>query len=339
MDKLFSSIGHRLSLILSAILGWGRKVTTLVVKWLVRGINGMSLISLLTSSLVIVALLQATNYFTSEASLELSIWGETRQYQPDLLTQFYRDNELEFPDVFHDKRIRKLFSDSSIFPDSYIMVADGTSDIEVLQALKNGQKVGWYLKRRITQLEQHLEESTFVKHIYRFNESISIIPKDGIPLLINFIEKNTSKEEYYTFLIALISARVIDQNVMVRNDSEVDLKDIVIIIPAPVSKLTEVRIGSILGFSIIGNLIYDVDEKEDRLIWRIPSLPKGEHLNLKVTSRDTQLKQSELSSLFQSDKRLEKSTIYWSIPIAFMLLLILRALFSSILNKIFGRIE
>lgn len=284
-----------------------------LLKWstLARNINGKQQIEIIIASFTIVAFLLAANYFTAKPSIELSIWSSHEEFYILPVIQFYKDQNIEFPTVFYDKEIANLFLDSSELHKLSIDLGVGVSDVEILQELKKGRNIGQYLNLRIVDLERHLNESTFVRHFYRTPNQGSFLPSDKIDKLTQFIKKKSSAEEYYIFLLALISSRRNNQNLGIKNNGDIDLKDVVVTIPAPVSKLTETRAGNIIHSNSYVRLLNEIEEKEDRIIWKIPFLATGEFLSLQLTTRDTKIINSDLRYSFHSDKTIEFMTILW----------------------------
>lgn len=301
---------------MSASVKWIRSVLSHWAKTLLglRRYNAKRFFTMMSFSLGVVAFLLAAKYFTAKPSVDLSVTSISRFYNLPLLIQFYRDQDIEPPEIFHDKKIAHLFSDTLEYPNLSNYINSGTSDLGILQKIKNGSDMGGFLSERITDLERHLDDSTYERHFYMSPDWGSHYPEESIQELTEYVKIKSSREEYYTFLMALISGRITHSMIFVKNDGVVNLKDIAITIPAPVSKLTETREGNIVYSEVIGNSLNDVERKADRIIWHISFLSSGEHLALNVTTKDTEIVESDLFYTYVSDQRLE----YWDIAVTFM---------------------
>lgn len=90
---------------------------------------------------------------------------------------------------------------------------------------------------------------------------------------------------------------------------DLDLRDIEITIPGPTRRITQSRLGSILSWQAMGPGLQDVFEQDDRLIWRIPSLKRGDHLMLGILTRENRIVDSDLSYTYVANTNLESERI------------------------------
>jgi len=110
----------------------------------------------ITLTVTLVAFIAAVDYFTSQASLEIRLLGGAPKmynvlYSPDAMRAFYAENNLDIPKVLHTF----FAAERKTIPEDYVEIGSATPDIDIIAALKRGQK-GLMLDRRIEILKEHL---------------------------------------------------------------------------------------------------------------------------------------------------------------------------------------
>lgn len=285
------------------------------------------LIGFVTSAITIVAFLVAVDFFSAASSLYISVKTSHLGYYMDSLKKYYTDNNLKFPDqIYENKSLNKIFSQSlNKRNPNYIDQGDADSDELAVKAIANGQDIttSGFVEYRIKKLEKQLDNYTYEKHVYSSNnDGRGFYDEQDFRPVLDIIQSKLSKEEYYTFLVALIRSRECFHNMFIKNDGDVDLKNVKITIPAPLSKVTEGREKNILSYEVAGKLLHEVAGGTVDLTIYLPSLKKGQLLSLQITTRENQIKSEEIFYSYDRNNIINKYRIllYFCIILLAMLI-------------------
>lgn len=287
------------------------------------------LIGFVISAITIVAFLVAVDFFSAVSSLNISVKTFHLGYYMDSLKNYYTDNNLKFPNqIYENKSLNKIFSQSLTKRNpNYIDQGDADSDELAVKAIANGQDIttSGFVEYRIKKLEKQLDNYTYEKHVYSFNsDRREFYDEQDFKPVLDIIQSKLSKEEYYTFLVALIRSRERFQNIFINNDGDVDLKNVKITIPAPLSKVTESREKNILSFQVVGKLLHEVANGTVDLTIYLPSLKKGQFLSLQITTRENQIKSEEIFYSYARDNIINKNRILLYFCIILLVMVILK---------------
>lgn len=287
------------------------------------------LIGFVISAITIVAFLVAVDFFSAVSSLNISVKTSHLGYYMDSLKNYYTDNNLKFPNqIYENKSLNKIFSQSLTKRNSnYIDQGDADSDELAVKAIANGQDIttSGFVEYRIKKLEKQLDNYTYEKHVYSSNsDRRGFYDEQDFKPVLDIIQSKLSKEEYYTFLVALIRSRERFQNIFINNDGDVDLKNVKITIPAPLSKVTESREKNILSFQVVGKLLHEVANGTVDLTIYLPSLKKGQFLSLQITTRENQIKSEEIFYSYARDNIINKNGILLYFCIILLAMVILK---------------
>ena len=289
-----------------------KKILSYLSKYELKDIIGF-----ITSTIAIVAFLIAVDYFTARSSLNISMSITPTGYYMDSLINYYHDNGIELPKQFYeDASLRKLFYKATKQKENYyINLNDGVSDEALIRALHKGQipgSHGMYLQRRINMLENQIGKYTYKKHIYTSTQTDlrGHYDEKGFKPILDHIKSILSKEDYYTFLAALIRSRERRQSIYVKNDGHLDLKNIKITIPAPLSRVTESRANNLLEYQLIGKLLHKIINDTSKLSLYLPSLKKEEFVLLQIVTKENQIKEEEIFSSYERDNVINRRQIF-----------------------------
>ena len=177
-----------------------------------------------TLAITLVAFFTAFDYFTSQASLEIRLLPDSPKvavwYYPDTMRTFYTENNLDIPKTLHT-----FFApERKKNPEDYIEISDATPDIDIIAAIKRGQKEV-LLDRRIEMLKEHLNRYDYKKRLYLFSGRGGYT-QPPMTQILNRYEKLLSSQDFFFFLSAAIYSREVTNEVFVKNNGEVDLTNI-----------------------------------------------------------------------------------------------------------------
>lgn len=275
-----------------------------------------------TFSITIVAFLFAVEYFTAKPSLNIVILRMPYGYYMDSVLSFYEERGLDLPRLFtEDPSLAKLFTENTRPMDpNYIPLDAGTPDEEVIEAIARGQDIGWFVEYMTKQLESQIERYTFVKHIYGGGlDERGFYREEDFKPIREYVKSKSSATEYYIFLAALIRSREIGNTVFVKNDGDVDLSNIRITFPAPLSKITSSRADNLLNYRADTALLYELTVDDIKLAVHLPSLKKGEFASLDIRTRENEINSKEIFYSYEQDRLIKKRRVSVVFVIVFIL--------------------
>lgn len=268
----------------------------------VRKKDAMKLFQVIVYTISIVAFLTAIDYFSKKLSLNIGIHPQSSGYYMDTVEKFYKQNEIELPQIFLEgSQFAWVFKKEKDFKD-HVTIGDGTSDEDLIRAIKKGQEMGGYVHRRIEHLERQIENYHYKKHIYVGFESRGFYPEKDFKKPLSVIKNQLLPEEYYIFLSALIFSREVRHIIFIKNDGEIDLKDLTIVIPSPLSKITERRDNNILDVELVGSFLHQIKQNSDTVMISLPFFKKGETFSLDVITRENELDKNDIFYSFKELK-------------------------------------
>lgn len=295
----------------------------------IKDLNLMKAFQLFVHAITIVAFFYAAGYFSKRASLKVSVIliPTSHRFYMDTVPEFYKRNNIVLPQLFYeDEMLKKMIPEGTDDMDEYINIADGTSDLDVIKAIKRGQKTG-LIGRRIELLEPHMKKLRYYKHIYDGTDFRGFHPYEQVDALLKYTKGKLTCEEYYTFLCAVIFSREVSHNIYIENTGDVDLKEINLTIPAPLSKVTESRDGNILNFEEIPRtLLSYIQESSNAITLSLPRLKRKEHFTLQVTTRENQIEEGDILRSFSSDRAINKVALILLPIVVFLAMIVLMVL-------------
>lgn len=288
------------------------------------------LLRYITSAITIVAFLLAVDYFAAKPSLRIGINSYPMGYYMDSLLKFYQANNINFPkQLMEDQSLRKIFSRDTHLPDpNHISVSDGVSDEAVIKALARGQEIGSFIERRIDQIERQIGKYTYIKHLYILHDERGFYDEQKFTPTRDYIRSKLSTSDYYIFLVALIYSREVGNTVFIKNDGDIDLKNVKITFPAPLSKVTETRANNILSCIVSGTLLNEVVDGTSNITLRLPSFKKDEFLSLDIRTRENEIDRNEVFTSYERDNLIDKARAF----LYFFLILIIMFVLSVVLR-------
>ncbi len=292
------------------------------------------LLQCITTAIAIVAFLHAVNYFAAKPSLRIGLHSSANGYYMVSLLKYYQDNNITFPkQLSEDQSLHKIFSRDTHLPDpNHIQVSDGVSDEAVIKALARGQDIGSFIERRIDQIERQIGKYTYMKHIYIRHDERGFYDEQKFTPTREYIKSKLSTSDYYKFMVALIYSREVDNTIFIKNDGDMDLKNVKITFPAPLSKVTETRANNILSRSVSGTILNEVVDGTSDITLRLPSLKKGEFLSIDIITRENEINSNEVFTSYERDNLIDRTRVFLS----FSLILIIMIALSLYQNRRMG---
>jgi len=288
----------------------------------VSSLGGFKLLQIVVYSLSIIAFFIGLDYFSSKPSIEIvnffTIPNDASEIAINSLLPFYKKNDLNIPQYFQTMpRLKNLFfyekeEDSGI----------GFTPPEVLEAIKKYKDFD-VPNDLIKELHESVQKFKYKKGSWVFGGG-RIIKKENLNKILKLLKENLTKNEHYTFLAAFIYSRVFYNQIILKNDGDIDLKDIKLLIPSPFSRVSNTRDNNILDFEPHSVIFYDIEKLENGLILQIPYLKKGDFFSFNIVSRENQIDVEEIMSNFKEDFKIyNKRKIFVGVPIVFIIMVII----------------
>jgi hypothetical protein len=227
----------------------------------------------------------------------------------DSLLEYYHANNISFPkQLTEDQSLRKLFARDIKFMDpNRVEITAWISDEELIRAIVKGQEIGSFVQYRIDQLERQLSKYTYEKRIYGYIDNRGSYDEQTFAPILDYIRTKLSKSDYYIFLAALIRSRELGHTVFITNDGDLDLKNVIVTFPAPLSKVTDTRANNILDCSAHTSLLHEVVESTSDITLHLPSFKKGESLSLNIRTRENEINTNEVFKSYEGDNLIDKA--------------------------------
>lgn len=281
----------------------------------------------ITLTVTLVAFIAVVDYFTSQASLEIRLLGGAPKmnmlYSPDAMHAFYAENNLDIPKVLHTF----FAAERKTIPEHYVEIGSATPDIDIIAALKRGQK-GLMLDRRIEILKEHLNRYDYKKRFYLYGGGGGY-QQTAMTKILNRYEKLLSSQDFFFFLSAAIYSREVTNTVFVKNNGEVDLTNVELEIPAPTSKITESRSKGILDFDFQGSMPHKIELKENVVFVSLPMLRVDKFFGVRMISRENKIDLNEIYNTYKVQRYVNYQRLLVHSAVIFFIVLCLKAFFSG----------
>lgn len=305
-------------------LNLARRALLYSSKWDLRDI-----LQYITSTITIVAFLLAVDYFSAKPSLKIGLYSRAYGYYMDSLREYYQANNINLPkQLVEDQSLGKLFvRDTKLMDPNHVQIASWTSDEELIAAIVKGQDIGSFLEYRIDQIERQIGKYTYVKHIYGgYMDDRGFYDEKQFKPTLDYIKSKLSKSDYYIFLAALIHSREISNAAFITNDGDLDLKNVRVTFPAPLSKVTDSRADNILSCRPVTSLLHEVVRSTSDITLRLPSFKKGESLSLDMRTRENEINKNEVFTSYERDNLINRRDAFLYFFLILIVMFALRAL-------------
>jgi hypothetical protein len=217
-----------------------------------------------------------------------------------------------------------------------VQIASWISDEALIGAIVRGQQIGSFVEYRIEQLERQIGKYTYTKHIYGYMDDRGFYDEQKFRPTLDYIRSKLSTSDYYIFLAALIHSREVSNTVFITNDGDIDLKNVRVTFPVPLSKVTESRANNILSYRPATSLLHEVVDGTSEITLRLPSFKKGESLSLDIRTRENKITRNEVFTSYERDNLIDRTRAFlypfFILIIMFALSLVLRGRSKSVGN-------
>lgn len=280
------------------------KIENWILNQCKRDIN--ILFKIIIHTLTIVAFVGALDYFSKKASIIITPYTRTNGFYKNSIKKFYTENDLSIPLVFNEFKSLRFLSENEIVEEHDILIGGTTSNLDFIKALIKGRKIPESLKtRRIDKLKEQIKNYSFKKQSYVYI-SEEFYEEQMVFEMLTQIEPRLTQEDYIVFLCALIQSREIHQSIAIENNGDIDLKNLKIIFPAPISKVSESRNNNIYDFNIESLIPHDVVLNSEDLTINLLSLKKGEIFSFAVFTKENKIERNEISYSYDAKKLVDK---------------------------------
>lgn len=270
------------------------------------------LLRYITSAITIVAFLLAVDFFAAKPSLRIALHSHPNGYYMDSLLEYYQANNIKFPkQLMEDQSLRKFFArDTKLMDPNRVDIVGWMSDEELIRAIVKGQEIGSYVEYRIEQLERQIGKYTYVKHLYGYMDHRGYYDEQQFRPILDYIRSKLSTSDYYIFLAGLIRSREVDHTVSITNDGDLDLKNVRVTFPAPLSKVTDSRTNNILTCRPATSLLHEVVDGTSDITLHLPSFKKGESLSLDIRTRENEINSNEVFTSYERDNLIDRGRAF-----------------------------
>lgn len=286
----------------------------------------------ITSAITIVAFLLAVDYFAAKPSLRIAIRRTYSGYYMDSLVEYYQANNINFPkELMDDSSLHKLFTrDTNLMDPNDVAITGWISDEALIGAIVRGQEIGSFVEYRIKQMESQIGNYTHTKHIYGSVDERGFLDEQKFRPTVDYINSKLSRNDYYIFLAALLRSREVPHIIFITNDGDLDLKNVRVTFPAPVSKVTDRRVDNILSCRPATSLLHEIFTGTSDVTLRLPSFKKGESLVLNIQTRENELNRNEVLTSYERDNRIDRGRAF----LYFFLIIIIMFALSLLLRMV-----
>jgi hypothetical protein len=274
----------------------------------------------------LIALFTFVDYFYRTPSLQVGLHQDVTGFALGSIRSFYSDNNFKIPNpLLKDPNTREIFAKEKPKGRQDASGAlDSASDYDILQDIKNGRDVNWYLPRRIEWLERQLKKCRYEKQLWMFESAEEYYSEDDAKRLLGHLRPKLTQEEYFSFFVALLHSRYVSNGISMENDGSLDLTNLEIFIVAPLAKTTEQRENTILNYRVESTLPNSVERDPNGLKIKLPILRVGEFFLLAIETRENQIVMNDISYSFDSGRQVDKR-IFWKTCLVIFAIMILFA--------------
>jgi hypothetical protein len=289
----------------------------------------------LRSAITIIAFLMAVEYFTPQASLKISEHTMHCGFYPDSIVNYYQEHKIEFPKrLIEDQSLHGVFPrevkqiDRSSGPGEN--VGEAASEEMVVAAIAEGQPILGYIEHvRIGKLESQIGKYTYAKQVYLLGDDRLSCSEEDFKRVLARAKSLLSPKDYYILLVASLRSRENGQSIYVNNDGDLDLKNVTITIPAPLSKVTDSRRNNILVYSVVGDPPNEVVNDGSGITLHLPSLKKGWNTSLEIVTRENRINADEIVTSYERDKPIRKGRVFLYFVLTLVAMLVLKLVFKG----------
>jgi len=154
--------------------------------------------------------------------------------------------------------------------------------------------------------------------------------EDKFRPILDDIKSKLSSSDYYIFLAALIYSREVHNSVFIKNDGDLDLKNVRVTFPAPLSKVTDSRANNILTCRPATSLLHEVVHGTSDVTLRLPSLKKGESLSIDIRTRENEINRNEVFNSYERDNLINRRDAFLYF---FLILIVMFALHALLMGR------
>jgi hypothetical protein len=290
--------------------------------------------------LAIVAAYQGFEWLTLEP--KISIQARTIGpigYFPSEIREFY-DSHLE--GKMPVQLIKYFEADSSERSDSLVTkpLSDGSCGLDFILKYQQSNDTEWLDKWFSASLNDRfqgfLDTTEFEKHIYGTKVGRAMYPTGTMEEIIANTSSLITPFESFVLKNALLYGRLHNNAIYVKNEGQTDLFDIDIVIPAPLSPVTDSRDGNILRCDSASSRVIDVTCDGNQVTVHSNLLKPNDFFSVSIVSRAFPISEDEVEYTYEAEKRLDQSRLWWSIFFVALGLLLLMWLFRGPQGKYRG---
>ena len=209
--------------------------------------------------------------------------------KPHKVAEFYANANITPPQVLLEHS-----SFGKLFEEDRRAGYHAYSESEQLSVLAYWAGTSW----QIEDFEKRLDTHSYFRHISGLapNEGVDL---DELKKYLPDLKAELPPKEYGQLLLALVYSKSIENRISVRNDGNVDLRDVSLIVASPLAKTTESREGNILSVDPTIHMLYSIIEHKDRVEVHLPVLKKGYTFQLFLHTRENRITEPDVSCFFE----------------------------------------
>lgn len=254
-------------------------------------------------SITFIAFVNGFNYFTSEPSLLITNEPMYVDINDGLINKFYISNNIMIPNSVNS--LLNKYGNQQDELKGLIHYFPLTASINSFDFLN---PTDWS-RNMITKLERDLNNYQYkVPQISTWSSSSFLTPSSAQQLLKYYKKKLTDKE-YYTFLISLLSARRIQNFIIIQNNSNMNIFNLHTYIPYPLSNVTGNRSNNILDIQSLTPNSFMINDKNNIMELLTPKLDPGKSVWFQLRSIENKIDPTEITYTFNPHYKIDSINV------------------------------
>ncbi len=245
----------------------------------------------------IVAFVSATQYLSAKPSLEIHLSKVGVIADRVLLQRFYRDTGVDIPQtlVNHTELGSLFWSPESQEDATTVGRPSSSNHLRELLAIP-------------PTIEGVIPEYERLLALDVWPNVISSIPfPQGVPMeviskLLPRLKTQLTPRDYRDFVAAVLYSRVFIHVMSIKNDGDLDLRSLLIIVPSPLTMTSDSRDNNILLAQGNNTHLCDITNYQNRIEIRIPELKKRHGMGFTLHARENAIRNEEIVSSFDAIK-------------------------------------
>jgi len=283
-----------------------------------KGIGGKDFIGIIISVIAVTAFLIGLNFFISSPSLKVSLHKSSKLLDPNLLYKFYRENNFNIP----------LAVKNTIIDEEPTKIKGVGINSPLILKLKFFNPVE---NPKFFESQAEILENDLINEKIENNYVFHPPTRSGVPIdslfseVLPRIKSSITASDYYKLLVGVKSSIKHLNAIKIENNGDIDLKNIKIYIPFPLSEVYGNREKTFIEiWPTPINAFHTLDRDKSKIIIQLPILHENKAVSgLYISTKETPIYENEIAHSYDKVITVDvKETITWSAILLFFSLFI-----------------